>query len=143
MAKTIGAAVLVWLLVGQVAFADETAPNTLRFMVYRNAAEIESAVSARQAELGASIVHYSLQIQFGTEVEWQNACSWLESQTENASKVFVPAQTSVAETKFYCLYWQRQSSVSVQAISEAQALIDNFVTSFGGSPAPWLFVFED
>ena len=143
VARVISAAALFCLLAIPVALADGPAPETLRFMVYRDAAEIESEVSARQQELGAPSVHYSVSIYFGTEVEWQNACSWLESQRENATRVYVPVQSSVPEKRYYCLYWRQQSNVSAATIFEDQTFIEEFVENFGGSPGHWSFLFED
>jgi membrane-associated protease RseP (regulator of RpoE activity) len=117
--------------------------KSLAFYPPFNVVEIAELVQQRQGALSVTQFHTMLTVQYGTRIEWMNACSWLNAQTEDVMRFYAPPQNDTDEFYYYCGISRTYTEASVDSLSVVHELTNDLTRQFGGAITNWSFSFRD
>ena len=141
--RTLPVSCLFFIVVSPCSVDAAGQKRNLSFDPPFRVAEIVERVQQRQRELDIAQFHSAVTVQFGTRVEWSNACAWLTEQTEKVMQYYVPPQNGNDEYYYFCGPSGTYTGVSVDALSEVDQLVNDFARQFGGSIVRWVFIMRD
>lgn len=105
--------------------------------------DIAKLVQQQQDALDVAQFHTMITVQYGTRIEWINACAWLNAQTEGVMQFYLPAQNGTDESYYFCGISGTYDEASVDSLSAVQVLTNELTRQFGGAITRWMFNFHE